>query len=111
MKICNIIRGVLYDYETVSSMKETSRRRITVTSSLNEISTDQLRNRVVTGGGITPIPFYSRLLDGIFKDDVNVFPPPRIFPSRFFLTPYTCIGGGFIIGGDIGLFFSVWESV
>jgi len=31
-------------------MKETSRRRIAVTSSLNEISTDQLGNRVVVRG-------------------------------------------------------------
>jgi hypothetical protein len=40
-------------------VKETPRRRITVTSSLNEISPDQLRNRVVARGrgitmGITP---------------------------------------------------------
>ena len=36
-------------------MKETPRRRITVRSSLTEISTDQLRNRVwVSGGGIIP---------------------------------------------------------
>jgi len=33
----------------VNKMKETSRRRITVTSSLNEISTDQLGNRVHGG--------------------------------------------------------------
>jgi hypothetical protein len=32
-------------------MKETSRRRITVMSSLKEISTDQLGNIVVDGGG------------------------------------------------------------
>jgi hypothetical protein len=38
-----------------TSVKETPRRRITVTSSLNEISTDQLGNRVaVRRGGIIP---------------------------------------------------------
>jgi hypothetical protein len=45
----------------VKTMKETSRRRINVTSSLNEIFTDQLGNRVAArGGGITlpaPTPF------------------------------------------------------
>jgi hypothetical protein len=54
-------------------MKETSRRRISVTSSLNKISADQLGKRVVVrGGGITPlvlIPFYVHLC----KDDVNGF--------------------------------------
>ncbi len=52
-------------------MKEILRRRLTVTSSLNEISTDQLE-----GGGVIPpalIPSYSRLLGQIFKDDVNGF--------------------------------------
>jgi hypothetical protein len=39
----------------VNILKETPRRRITVTSSLNKISTDQLENRVVVrGGGVTP---------------------------------------------------------
>ncbi len=33
--------------------KETPRKRMTVTSSLNEISTDQLRNRLVVRGGAT----------------------------------------------------------
>ncbi len=46
----------------------TPRRRIIITSSLNKISSDQLRNRVVVGGGRHPSPccrrcFYSRLLD------------------------------------------------
>jgi hypothetical protein len=41
-------------------MKGTPRRRITVTSSLNEISTDWLGNRVAVSGHI-------------FKDDVNGF--------------------------------------
>jgi hypothetical protein len=44
-----------------TSVKETPRRRITVTSSLNEISMDQLGKRVaVRRGGIippAPIPF------------------------------------------------------
>jgi hypothetical protein len=55
-------------------MKETPRRRITVTSSLNDISTDQQGNSmVVQRGGVTqPIPttLHSRL---IFKDDVSDF--------------------------------------
>jgi hypothetical protein len=58
------------------SIKETTRRRITVTSSLNKISTDQPGNRVkVRGGGVTPLyitSFYSRPLDRLFKGDVNV---------------------------------------
>jgi hypothetical protein len=66
------------------SMKETTRRRITVTSSLNEMSTNQLIGRWWGGGGdvIPPAPthFYRSLLE-IFKDNVNVFPPPRIFAS------------------------------
>jgi hypothetical protein len=45
-------------------MKETPRRRITVTSSLNEISTDQLGNIVV---------FQQQSSGYIFKDDVNGF--------------------------------------
>ena len=40
-------------------MKETRRRRITVTSSLNE-SIDQLVNRVGAIGAFSPPPFYSR---------------------------------------------------
>jgi hypothetical protein len=57
-------------------MKETPRRRITVTSSLNEISTN---HGWIEGdeGGIAPsvpTPFYSRLLDRYLKDDVNGFP-------------------------------------
>jgi hypothetical protein len=48
-------------------MKKSPRRRITVTSSLNVKSTDQLGSRmVVRGGGVTPpapTPFYIRLLD------------------------------------------------
>ena len=41
-----------------SAMKETQRRRITVTSSLNEISTDQLGNGVVLRNvtSTTPLP-------------------------------------------------------
>jgi hypothetical protein len=39
-----------------TGMNEISRRRIMVTSSLNEISTDQLGNRVVVRGiGIIPL--------------------------------------------------------
>ncbi len=52
-------------------MKETPRRKITVMSSFNEISTDQLGNRVVVReGGVTPpvpTPFYSSLVDRYLK--------------------------------------------
>jgi hypothetical protein len=53
---------------TVADMKETHRRRITVTSSLNQISTDQLGNG---GGGLRPTPS-----EQIFKDVVNGFSSP-----------------------------------
>jgi hypothetical protein len=47
-------------------LKEITRRRITVTSSSNEISTDQLGNSVVVKGeGVTP-------------------PAPALFCRRFF---------------------------
>jgi hypothetical protein len=53
-------------------MKETSRRRIMVTSSLNEISTDRLGNMVVVKGGgrvekllQPPSPFSTT---GLWKD-------------------------------------------
>jgi hypothetical protein len=42
-------------------MKETPKRRITVTSSLNEISKDQLGKQVVVKG--VDVNFYSCLLD------------------------------------------------
>jgi hypothetical protein len=48
--------------KTGRSMKETPRRRITVTSFLTEISTDQLGNMAVLRGDATPpafTPFYS----------------------------------------------------
>jgi hypothetical protein len=51
-------------------MKETPRRRIAVTSSLNEISTDPLGNRVVDRDlllRLSPAP------GKIFKDDVERF--------------------------------------
>jgi hypothetical protein len=55
---------------------------ITVTSSLNEISTDQLGNRVVPkGGGGCPHQLPIQLLASgqIFIDDVTAFPPFQIF--------------------------------
>ncbi len=84
-------------------VKETPRRRITVTSSLNKISTDQLGNRARKGGGgMTPAaltPFYccgrihrscmgiKASLKGTVSRDflllvlfMNQFPPsPRVF--------------------------------
>ncbi len=69
-------------------MKETPRRWITVTSSLNQISTDQLGNRVVKKGGrrysARPHPFLQQdflFLDSFLKTTWTVFPPPRIFAS------------------------------
>ncbi len=59
------------------------RRRITVTSSLNEISTDQLGNRVMVKGGwggggvgVNPAAYISlqQAFGQIFKDDVSGFP-------------------------------------
>jgi hypothetical protein len=57
-------------------MKETSWMRITVTSSLNEISTDQVENKMVVSGGggrrySALIPFYKQASGQIFNDDVN----------------------------------------
>jgi hypothetical protein len=51
-------------------MKETPRKRITVRSSLTEISTDQLRNQGVDEWGIiqpAPNSFYSKLLGRYLK--------------------------------------------
>ncbi len=51
-------------------MKKTKRRKIT--SSLNEISVDQLKYRMVWGGGGTPTNhFYKKPHGQLFKDDVN----------------------------------------
>jgi hypothetical protein len=66
-------------HERCVGMKETPSRRITVTSSFYEISTDQLWNKGgdegLRGGVIPPAPFfsYSRLLDRLLKDDVKGF--------------------------------------
>jgi hypothetical protein len=62
-------------------MKEIPRRK-TVTSSLDEISTNHLGKRVVVreGGIILHPPFYSRL-GQIFKDDGTVFSSISIFTS------------------------------
>jgi hypothetical protein len=60
-------------------MKKTPRRRITVTSSINEISTDQKWNVVVRGVGTTPPtpPFStSRFLDRYIKTTWTFFPQP-----------------------------------
>jgi hypothetical protein len=56
-------------------VKEIPRRRITVTSSSNEISPDQVENRVmVRGEGVTP-PTPTISTEGFWtdKDDVNGF--------------------------------------
>jgi hypothetical protein len=46
---CTLLWSVM-DHKTVQIMKETPRRRITVKSSLFEVSKDQLGNRVVVRG-------------------------------------------------------------
>jgi hypothetical protein len=68
-------------------MKETTRRRITVTSSSNEISTDHAGGEKGgnEGEGVTlstPPPFYSKLHIIMIKDDVNGFPS---IPDIFFM--------------------------
>jgi hypothetical protein len=58
-------------------MKETPMRRITATSSLNEISTDQLGNRLgMRGECVTPPvphPFLQQASGQLFEDDVDGF--------------------------------------
>ncbi len=61
-------------------------RRLTVTSSSNEISTDQMGNAVLerVGGrrySARPHPFLQQPSRQIFKGDVNGFPPSQIFTS------------------------------
>jgi hypothetical protein len=60
-------------------MQEAPRRRITVTSSLYEISTELLGNRVVVRGkgGTPPTPASAHM----FEDDVSGFPSSRLFVS------------------------------
>ncbi len=66
-------------------MKETPRRRIMVTSSVNETSTKHLGNRVgleLRWRGVTPpapTSFYSGLLDSSWKTTLSVSPPPWTF--------------------------------
>ncbi len=54
-----------------TTKKTTPRRRITVTSSLNLISMDQLGDRVEAL--LRPHPFLRQASGQIFKDDVNAF--------------------------------------
>ncbi len=83
----------------VNLMKETSVRRITVTSSLNETSMDQLGKGIDSGGGgeaslptLYFIPLFLQLASGqILKNDVNsFFSPPWIFASWFVCSPFWC---------------------
>jgi hypothetical protein len=53
-------------------MKETPRREITVMSSFNKISTDQLGKNVGLRGGI-PTPFGSRLPESYFMRKLQEF--------------------------------------
>jgi hypothetical protein len=55
-----------------------TRRRITVTSSLNEISTSQLR-KGESRQSACPTTFCKQFLDSYFKATCTDFPPPRIF--------------------------------
>ncbi len=63
--------------EDLCSMIETPRTRITVTSSSNEMYTNQLVRVVVRGGGgltpHAPTTFLQQASGQIFKDDVNGF--------------------------------------
>jgi hypothetical protein len=61
-------------------MKETPKRRITSTSSSNEIFTEQLGK----GGGRGPPPLSTAASEQIYKDDENIFPPPRILSYFLF---------------------------
>jgi hypothetical protein len=66
------------------NMKETPSRRITVTSSLNEMSTDQLEKGWGEGGrrySARPHPFLQQASGQIITDDVKVYLPSRIFAS------------------------------
>ncbi len=59
-------------------------RKITVTSSLNEISTDQLgKGLVLSARGVTqPAPTFTACHSGqIYEDDENSLSPARIFDS------------------------------
>jgi hypothetical protein len=77
-------------------MKETQRRRRTVTSSFNKISTYQLEGRVVVRGGCVtprgPNLFEQQLLDRYLKTTWTIFPHSRFFfascPSLPILRPY-----------------------
>jgi hypothetical protein len=60
-------------------MEETPRRRLTDTSSLIEISTDQLGNNVVVREESLSLPTVG--VWTYIKDDVNGFSPSRIFDS------------------------------
>jgi hypothetical protein len=57
-------------------MEETPRRRIRLTSSFNEIFTDQLEHRVHGVEGRGAHPLLQQTSGQIFKDDIKVFPPP-----------------------------------
>ncbi len=65
------IAGAWYKKWKCAYLKESPRWRLTVTSPLNEIFTDHLGN----GVGV------KQTSGQIFKADVNVCPPPRIFAS------------------------------
>jgi hypothetical protein len=71
--------NVLYmiAFMLVKVIREKSRRKRTVTSSLNEKFTDQLRNRIVAKVGVfrPPPPLLKQASGQIFKDDVHGFPP------------------------------------
>jgi hypothetical protein len=64
-------------------MKKTLRSKITVTSSLHEISTDQLGNRVVRGSFFRSHPCLQEASRHIFEDDVN----GGFFSQSFFMSP------------------------
>ncbi len=75
------------------SMKEIPTRRRTVTSSLNEMSTNQLGNRAVHGEGVS---FDNRLPDRYLKTTRTGFPPPRIV--ALWRYPYPILRNSFKCG-------------
>jgi hypothetical protein len=65
-------------------MKETKRRRITVTSSLNNILGSAGKIWQGRRNSAVPTPFYiKKASDRYLKDNVNSFPPSQFLPGIF----------------------------
>jgi hypothetical protein len=85
----------------IKVMKEKSKRRRTVTSSLNEKSTDQLRNRVVVKVGVFRLFYGSPHPSSLYHQQVL---SPSSFVSR---VKFTDGGWG---GGGVGLGAKSYDS-